>query len=60
MAKDKLFNIAYQYTTFSDAKVTAPSKKEAIRRLREILPEITVDGVWEAEVDKDGLTRRKR
>ncbi len=41
------YSVSYKYVTYSDAVIDAKSKKEAIRRVQEVLPEVEIESVQE-------------
>jgi len=43
----KTYGISYHYMTYSDAKIAAKTKEEAIKLLKQVLPEIEIEDIRE-------------
>lgn len=47
----KKFCVTYYYETIADVKVAAKTKKDAIEKVKEVLPDVTIDAAWEVKSD---------
>lgn len=45
----KTFNVVYQYSVEAETQVKAKTIKEAIAKVREVLPDVNIGKVWVIE-----------
>lgn len=49
----KRYCVVYQTTTSTDASIEAKNKAEAERKLKEVIPDARVEGIWELKESED-------
>ena len=45
----KKFCVTYSYTTLADAEIAANTKEDAIKKVREVMADVKIDGAWEVK-----------